>query len=234
MRKINGLVFHHSATSPPDSSDGQRLYEMSTDPAHLKNRGILSKAEYHYIIARNGRLIKCADDMALIGHCGSVRNYDTIGICCEGNLLIQHLTQAQYSTLRMLASMLVRQYGINTSQLLMHKNVMATACPGLNFPHEQLVLDVKSVIGRKPEKMVFKIGSRDVRLIFADSPGFQVNKVMDSPCRIVGGKAAISERSAEMFGLPECALRSLEADGFGVIYVKATREVAVSRRENGR
>ncbi len=234
MRKINGLVFHHSATSPPDSSDGKRLYEMSTNPAHLKNRGILSKAEYHYIIARNGRLIKCADDMALLGHCGSARNYDTIGICCEGNLLIQHLTKAQYATLRMLSSMLVRQYDISTVQLLMHKNVMATACPGLNFPHEQLVSDVKSAVGCKPEKMVFKIGSRDVRLFFADSPGFQVNKVMDLPCRIVGGKAVISERSAEMFGLPECALRSLEVDGFGVSYVKATREVAVSRRDNGK
>ena len=134
----------------------------------------------------------------------------------------------------MLASTLVRQYGINTGQLLMHKNVMATACPGLNFPHEQLVSDVKSAVERKPAKMVFKIGSRDVRLFFADSPGYQVSKVMDSPCKIVGGKAVISEKSAEMFGLPECVLRSLEVDGFGVSYVKATREVAVSRRDNGR
>lgn len=234
MRKIGGLVFHHSATSPPDSSNGQRLYEMSIDPVHLKSRGILSKAEYHYIVARNGRLIKCADDITLLGHCGSVRNYDTIGICCEGNLLIQQLTQAQYSTLVMLATTLVRQYNINPSQLLMHKNVMATACPGLNFPHEKLISDVKSALGNKPSRFVFAVGSREVRLSFSDSPGFQVVKVMDSPCVIRSGKAEISVKSAEMLGLHECALRMLEADGYVVNYDRATREVAVSGRDNGR
>ena len=235
MREIKGIVFHHSATSPPDSSDGQRLYEMSIDPDHLKSRGILSKAEYHYIVARNGRLIRCAPDMALLGHCGSARNYDTIGICCEGNLLYQHLTKAQLKTLLALTTTLVRQFGIRLDQLLRHKDVMATACPGLNFPHAEIVTEVCQALMLQPDKWTFRLDSREMRLEYPDAVGFGVSKTIPQPCFVKFGKAFLTADSAKVAGLPATAgglfLRSLESDGFKVVFNKATREVVLTRRE---
>jgi hypothetical protein len=235
MREINGIVFHHSATSPPDSSDGQRLYEMSIEPEHLKSRGILSKAEYHYIIARNGRLIRCAPDMALLGHCGSVRNHDTIGICSEGNLLYQHLTRSQLKTLLALTTTLVRQYGIRLDQLLRHKDVMATACPGLNFPHPEIVAEVGQALKLQPDRWIFRLGSREMRLEYTDAVGFEVIKTIPQPCSVKGGNAFLTSNSAKTAGLPTSSngvfLRSLEADGFKVEFKKTTREVVLSRRE---
>lgn len=235
MRGIKGIVFHHSATSPPDSSDGQSLYLMSIDPIHLKNRGILSRAEYHYIIARNGRLIKCANDFDLLGHCGSVRNIDTIGISCEGNFLFQKMTENQYKTLLMIATTLVRQYGIKINQLLRHKDVMATACPGLNFPYESLKADITGALLLKPDYFRFKVDSKDVALEYPDSRGYQVKKVMNKRCEVIGGKARVSGECLTILGLgPNEYLRSFEKDGFKVVYDKKTREILISRRENGR
>lgn len=236
MREIKGIVFHHSATSPPDSSDGQRLYEMSIDPEHLKSRGILSKAEYHYIVARNGRLIQCVPDMTLLGHCGSVRNYDTIGVCSEGNLLYQHLTNAQFKTLLALTTTLVRQYGIRLDQLLRHKDVMATACPGLNFPHPEIVAEVGQALKLQPDKWTFKLNSREMRLEYPDATGFEVNKTIPCQCFIKNGKAFLTTDSAKVALLPTDSngvyLRSLENEGFRVVFNKTTREVVLSRRGN--
>jgi hypothetical protein len=240
MRKISGLVFHHSATSPPDSSDGQKLYRMSVDPDHLKSRGILSNAEYHFIIARNGRLIRCAKDSTVLGHCGSDRNFDTIGICCEGNLLFQKLSDAQWKTLLGLTKTLVRQYGIKSNQLLRHKDVMATACPGLNFPIENLRAEVSENLEAKPSKLTFVCGSREVRIEYPDAPGFYVFKVMDYPCKIVAGKSRITKKSALMLVLPvgntkgDVLLRDFARTGFEVSYNAATREVVLLRGKNGR
>lgn len=235
MREVKGIVFHHSATSPPDSSDGQSLYLMTIDPVHLQSRGILSKAEYHYIVARNGRLIKCANDFDLLGHCGSARNIDTIGISCEGNLLFQKLTDCQYKTLLMITSTLVRQYGIKTNQLLRHKDVMATACPGLNFPYENLKADISEALAVKPDYCRFKIGLRDVVLEYPDAKGYQIKKVMSKPCMLIAGKARVDRDCLAVLGMsPVENLRDFEKEGFKVSYNKKIREVVISRRENGR
>jgi hypothetical protein len=240
MRKIKGNVFHHSATSPPDSSDGQCLYEMSINPAHLKNRGILSKAEYHYIIARNGRMIKCTDDHVLLGHCGCGRNYDTIGICCEGNFLYQKPTQNQYNTLVSLSSTLSRQYGIKSGQLLRHKDVMATACPGLNFPFDSLKSDIEQSLMEKPVKATFTIGSRLVLLEFGDSMGLQVRKIMTKPCQLVFGKAVVHTKCLADIGMQlicesnHTLLRDYSKHGCLVEYNNLTKDITIEWRGNGR
>lgn len=240
MRKINGIVFHHSATSPPDSSDGQSLYLMSIDPVHLESRGILSKAEYHYIVARNGRLIRCANDFDLLGHCGSVRNNDTIGISCEGNFLFQKPTNRQYETLFKITATLVRQYAIRTNQLLRHKDVMATACPGLNFPYEKLQTDIREALQVKPDVYMFKAGSRDVILEFPDAQTYQVRKLISEQCTLRAGKARVPGKCLSALGLPVANdnswvnLRDFEIEGYLVSYDKKTKEIVLSRRGNGR
>lgn len=239
MRKINGIVYHHSATSPPDSSDGLALYKMSVDPAHLRSRGILSKAEYHYIISRNGSLIRCASDVDLLGHCGCQRNYDTIGICCEGNLLYQKLTNHQSKTLLAITTTLSRQYGIRSSQLLRHKDVMATACPGLNFPFEEIKEDVNGALKLKPDMLRFWVDSNDVVLEYPNARGYQVRKLMTLPCRLVAGRASVPAESLKAFGLladtksSSFWLRDLENKGFKVWYDCKNRQVTVTGRENG-
>lgn len=240
MRKINGIIFHHSATSPPDSSDGQDLFRMSIDPVHLRNRGILSKAEYHLIVARNGSLIRCVDDNALLGHCGSVRNIDTVGICSEGNFLYQNPTQVQYETLLKISKTLVRQYGIKSNNLLRHKDVMATACPGLNFPFEKLRHEVSKSMALKPDMLRFWKDSYEVVLEYPDAVGYQIKKLTSQPCRIVSGKAIVQPGFLISLGIVDPIpsksfwLRELEHSGFSVYFDGRSRQVTVTRRENGR
>lgn len=160
MRKLLQIIIHHNGGDALITSDGKGLYKLTTDPVHLKSRGILSPAEYHYIVARNGNVIQCAKDDVALGHSNvATVNSNSIAICFEGNFhtynghLAQFLDGKQRDAGVKLILALCRKYGIST--IKGHREVIETACPGNNFPLDAIRMQVLTLLAAPPKIFVF-------------------------------------------------------------------------------
>lgn len=122
----NRIILHHAEASECSPEDIQRW--------HLANGW--SGAGYHFEVRKNGTVHSLRPEWAVGSHAqGS--NYDSIGICFEGNYMTEEMPKAQLDAGRELIAHLKAKYGIDT--VLRHKDVYDTNCPGDNFPFEELV-----------------------------------------------------------------------------------------------
>ena len=62
-------------------------------------------------------------------------NSDSIGICFEGNMQKENLTDEQLKSGKILVRWLLSKYKLKAkTSVFGHRDLMATACPGNNFP----------------------------------------------------------------------------------------------------
>lgn len=122
----NRVIAHHTEAR---SCTPQQIHSW-----HLGNGW--SGAGYHFEVRKDGSVYSLRPEWAVGSHAqGS--NYDSIGICFEGNYMFEEMPQAQLDAGRELVAYLKAKYGIDTVQR--HKDVCDTNCPGDNFPFEELV-----------------------------------------------------------------------------------------------
>lgn len=117
------LIVHHSAS--PDV------------PAAVIHGWHLAKGwsgiGYHYVI-RAGGTIEAGRPVDKIGaHAGPGVNQDSIGVCLTGNFMTEPPTEEQLLALVRLVDHLEVTYG-TMLEVLRHKDVAATDCPGTWFP----------------------------------------------------------------------------------------------------
>lgn len=91
---------------------------------------------YHYVIRANGAIERGRPEDSIGSHAGPQGNGDSIGIVLTGNFEIGAPATAQVVALVELIKDLRNRYGNLT--VIGHKDVMATACPGRNFPWDEL------------------------------------------------------------------------------------------------
>lgn len=203
MRQIKGIIIHHSGGWASDQSTGENLRRLTTSIEHLRSRGIKSSAEYHYIVSRTGRIIQCADDSSLLGHCGVESwNYVTLAICFEGNLEEQNITSAQWSSGLSLITKLLKKYSLGPSALMRHKDVMSTACPGRLFPWGKLIENVKKNLHTQPMAIALWVGKPEAKIGYSvvDTP--ILIKIPYAPF-ISAGRGWIKWLSLSGLGFPE-------------------------------
>ena len=122
----NRIILHHAEASECSPDDIQRW--------HLANGW--SGAGYHFEVRKNGTVHSLRPEWAVGSHAqGS--NYDSIGICFEGNYMTEEMPKAQLDAGRELVAYLKAKYGIEKVQR--HKDVCDTNCPGDNFPFDEIV-----------------------------------------------------------------------------------------------
>lgn len=96
---------------------------------HLKKgwRGI----GYNFYVRKDGTIYHGREENAAGGH---TLDYNTvsIGICFEGNFEVETMPEAQKKAGQALIAYLKPKYP--TAQIVRHKQLNATACPGKNFP----------------------------------------------------------------------------------------------------
>lgn len=120
-------IIHHSASPdvPASTIHGWHLGQ--------KWAGI----GYHFVIRANGAIERGRPEWAIGSHSGPAGNGDSIGIVLTGNFETGKPTAAQMESLVwLLKEYLPGKYGL--LQVIGHKDVMATACPGRNFPWVEL------------------------------------------------------------------------------------------------
>lgn len=120
------LILHHSACS---SCTAEQIHQW-----HLNNGW--EGAGYHFLVRKDGQIYRLRPEEFVGAHAyGS--NYNSIGICAEGNFENETMPEAQKNSLIELVSYLKGKYGI--SKVLKHSDVNNTACPGKNYPFNEIV-----------------------------------------------------------------------------------------------
>lgn len=93
---------------------------------------------YHYYIRKDGTIWRGRPEEYVGSHAGSSNDYNqhSIGICFEGNFETEQMTDEQVEAGRELIDDIEKRYSIY--QILGHKDVASTACPGKNFRWDDL------------------------------------------------------------------------------------------------
>ena len=125
-KSTDRLILHHSACLNCTAEQIQQW--------HLNNGW--EGAGYHFLVRKDGNVYRLRPEEYIGAHAyGS--NYNSIGICAEGNFENETMSEAQKNSLIELVSYLKGKYGI--SKVLKHSDVNNTACPGKNYPFNEIV-----------------------------------------------------------------------------------------------
>jgi len=126
-RLTRRIIIHHSA-SPDVSADTIHGW-------HLQQGW--SGIGYHFVIRQDGS-IEAGRPMDMIGaHAGPEVNGDSIGICLAGNFMEYVPTDQQIQSLIQLVTYLRETYQAKL-EVLQHKDVFSTECPGDLFPWSEI------------------------------------------------------------------------------------------------
>jgi N-acetyl-anhydromuramyl-L-alanine amidase AmpD len=121
------IILHHTASA-----------DVSAATIHgwHKGQGWIGIG-YHFVIRAGGAIERGRPEWAIGSHSGPAGNGDSIGIVLTGNFEYDKPTEAQLDSLVWLITQYLEpKYG--KLQVIGHKDVMATACPGRNFPWAEL------------------------------------------------------------------------------------------------
>lgn len=120
-------IFHNSGTAVRQAIDIIHNY-------HKNTRGYAGIG-YHFYIRKDGTIYK-GRDLAYAGaHCPGI-NSISIGICAEGDFSKETMSEIQKNAIIELIKYLGTKY--NIKWIKGHGEVVATSCPGTNFPLEEI------------------------------------------------------------------------------------------------
>lgn len=124
--KPNTIILHHAEWSKCSVEDIHRC--------HLNNgwAGI----GYHYFVRKDGSIYKGRPD-SMIGSHAKGFNTNSLGICAEGAYDKETMPKAQKDAIVELIKYLKGKYPIN--KVCGHRDVMATSCPGKNYPLKEII-----------------------------------------------------------------------------------------------
>lgn len=123
--KTDMIVLHHA--------DAKECSPQDVHKWHL-DRG-WTGIGYHYFIRRNGQVYRGRPEDTVGAHAVNY-NATSIGICFEGNYMLQSMPKAQLEAGKELVAYLKNKY--NITKVKGHRDLMATDCPGVKFPFNEI------------------------------------------------------------------------------------------------
>ena len=124
-RATTRLILHHAAAS---KCTAQQIHSW-----HLANGWV--GIGYHFFVRKDGSVYRGRPEDTVGAHAGN-NNYDSIGICFEGNFMTETMPDVQRTAGAELVAYLKDKYGITKVQK--HSDVNATGCPGTRFPFKEI------------------------------------------------------------------------------------------------
>ncbi len=120
------IVVHHTGNPKDDDLSAEEIHE-----SHLGQGW--SGCGYHYIIRKNGQVEAGRPDWAIGAHAYG-ENSRSIGVHVCGNFEEAEPTQYQIESLAYLIGWLCERYELDPQRdVVGHRDLMATACPGENL-----------------------------------------------------------------------------------------------------
>lgn len=120
------IIIHHADAKNCSAEDIHRW--------HLNNGW--SGAGYHFLVRKDGTIYRLRPEEKVGAHAYGA-NYNSLGICFEGDYMQEDMTEAQKEAGKELVAYLKNKYNITTVQA--HRDVCATSCPGDKFPFDEIV-----------------------------------------------------------------------------------------------
>lgn len=119
------IILHHADARSCSAEDIHRW--------HLSNGW--AGAGYHFLVKKDGKVYRLRPEDKVGAHAyGS--NYNSLGICFEGDYMEEDMQEAQKEAGKELVAYLKNKYNITTVQA--HRDVCATSCPGDKFPFDEI------------------------------------------------------------------------------------------------
>lgn len=120
----SGFVLHHAAAN--GSVEDVHNWHLSLGWAGIG---------YHFYVRKDGRIYRGRPENWIGAH--TYGHNEKIGVCAEGNFEEEQMSVAQKDALIWLLEYLRSKYG--DLEVFGHKDLDATACPGKNYPFDQIV-----------------------------------------------------------------------------------------------
>lgn len=124
-RKTDTIILHHEA----GYGTVEDIHRYHKDSQGWPGIG------YHFYVRRDGKIYRGRPEDQIGTHTAHY-NASTIGICFEGNFERDAMGQAQYNAGVELVRYLLDKYG--PLEIKKHRDFNATACPGRNFPFDEM------------------------------------------------------------------------------------------------
>ena len=156
------IILHHADAKNCSAEDIHRW--------HLNNGW--SGAGYHFLVKKDGKVYRLRPEDKVGAHAyGS--NYNSIGICFEGNYMEEDMPETQKEAGQELVAYLKNKYNITTVQK--HKDVCATSCPGYKFPFDEIAnSEASNEIISQPHKNENKGNVAIIQAILNDKYGLSI------------------------------------------------------------
>lgn len=186
-RKTSKIVIHHAAATDCTCYD---IHDW-----HI-NKG-WAGIGYHFFISKDG-LIYSGRPKDTVGAHAYGANSISLGICFEGNFEAETMSAAQLASGKALIAALLSEYKLSASQVVPHSSVNATACPGKNFPLNEM-LDFNKEQAAEPNENLVK--SFQLAAI-ADSFTFKrygADGIWGAECETIAKKAIVKKRSTYLY-----------------------------------
>lgn len=176
------IILHHAAMNGT-VEDIHRVH---------KNNG-WAGIGYHFYVRKDGSIYRGRPEWSIGAH-ASGSNYNSIGICAEGNFENEQMSDVQKNSIKELVSYLKNKYNISIVQR--HKDVSSTACPGKNYPFNDIctgnvtvsVPEAKNLPNIDGKKEIVRAGQIHAKN-FADSSlitdGIRGEKTMRAGIRVL-------------------------------------------------
>ena len=127
--KPEKIVLHHiDASRKNDTIKVEEVHQW-----HLENKW--AGIGYHFYINKNGEVYRGRPEAAIGAHAKN-NNINTIGIAVEGDYENEIMSKQQKKSVELLGEYLRNKYKIE--DVLKHKDVTSTSCPGANYPFESI------------------------------------------------------------------------------------------------
>lgn len=185
------IILHHAAAK---TCTAQQIHSW-----HLANgwAGI----GYHFFVRKDGSIYRGRPEDVLGAHAGS-NNYDSIGVCFEGNFMSEQMPAVQRQAGAELVAYLKQKYGI--SKVQKHSDVNATGCPGTHFPFDAIAY------GGEPESDVQAVElNMKVRMLRRGMQGADV-KTLQAALIAYGYSCGAAGADGDFGGGTEAALRKFQ------------------------
>lgn len=121
-RKIHWIVIHQSATNNPKHDNIETIRGFHLD------RGF-ADIGYHFFLNKSGEVFKGRDEDKIGAHVKG-HNSGSLGICLSGE---GEKTPAQLKSLEVLLIQLCGKYDLEKKDILAHKDLAPTECPGFDL-----------------------------------------------------------------------------------------------------
>lgn len=140
---LTHIVLHHTAAEEKDTEQ-IRKYHIG-----LGWRDI----GYDYVIEKDGKTVEGRSLSIQGAHAGvSYYNQHSIGVAVIGNLSKREIYPEQFDALIDLLYDLILKWRIPVRNVITHREIKATECPGKNFPYDKVISVLEERLAEQSEE----------------------------------------------------------------------------------